>query len=180
MATVARATHRVKSNVTRFLPERVIREAADAVGHEYRDRKLGPVRTVLLLVLQLLSANASLAHARALGGYAFSVSALCEARARLPLALLRRVLDWLVTQVAAAPPRVLLVDARSTVTRPTRRRYGVVTAARVSSAAAGAPITRRCGRSRRSTCAAGCCWPSTTSPPTGMNRRCCGTCSTAA
>jgi len=127
MATVARATHRVKSNVTQFLPERVIREAADAVGHHYRDRKLGPVRTVLLLVLQLLSANASLAHARALGGYAFSVSALCEARARLPLALLRRVLDWLVAQVAAAAaPRVLLVDAFNGYAPDTpalRRRY---------------------------------------------------------
>lgn len=114
MAMLARAAQEVKSNVTRFLPEGVIRDAAAAVGHEYRQRKLGPVRTVLTLVLQLLAANAALAGGRAMGGYRFSVSALCQARARLPLALLRRVLDWLVAQAAdagAAGPRVLLVDA---------------------------------------------------------------------
>ena len=129
MAMLARAAHEVKSNVTRFLPERVIRDAADAVGHRYRERKLGPVDTVLLLVLQLLSANASLAHARALGGFAFTPSALCQARARLPLALLRRVLEWLVAQAmaAAAGPRVLLVDAFNGYAPDTptlRRRYG--------------------------------------------------------
>ena len=129
MATVSRAAQQVKSNVTHFLPEHVIRDAADAVGHHYRDRKLGPVRTVLLLVLQLLSANASLAHARTLGGYTFSVSALCDARARLPLSLLRRVLDWLVAQgtaAGAAGPRVLLVDAFNGYAPDTpalRRRY---------------------------------------------------------
>jgi len=119
MATLARARHAVKSNVTQFLPEHVIRDAATAVGHRYRERKLGPVQTVLTLVLQLLSANVSLAHARAAagGGYAFTPSALCQARARLPLALLARVLAWLVEQARATPvdaaggPRVLLVDA---------------------------------------------------------------------
>lgn len=135
MATVARATQTVKSNLTQFLPERVIREAADAVGHDYRQRKLGPVQAVLLLVLQLLSANASLAHARGLGGFTFSCSALCDARRRLPLALLQRVLDWLVRQIvgdgdasgAAGPPRVVLIDAFNCLTPDTpglRRRYG--------------------------------------------------------
>lgn len=115
MAMLARAVRDVKSNVSQFLPDHVIRDAAAAVGHRYRDRKLGPVRTVLLLVLQLLSLNASLAHARALGGYAFGVSALAQARARLPVALLRRVLAWLVAQAAGAGggpgPRVVLIDA---------------------------------------------------------------------
>lgn len=114
MATLARATHAVKSNITQFLPGHVIRDAAAAVEHRYRDRKLGPVEAVLTLVLQLVSANASLAHARATaGGYAFTPSALCQARARLPLALLARVLDWLVEQAADATggPRVLLIDA---------------------------------------------------------------------
>jgi hypothetical protein len=128
MAMLARATREVKSNVTAFLPGHVIRDAAAAAGHAYRERKLGPVRTVLLLVLQLLSANASLAHARALGGYAFTPSALCQARGRLPLALLRRVLDWLIDQAGGGGgPRVVLVDAFNCLApdaRPLRRRYG--------------------------------------------------------
>src|SRR5829696_2259072 len=119
---------RVKSNVTQFLPGHVIRDAAAAVGHEYRRRKLGPVESVLLLVLQLLSANAALAHARALGGYGFTVSALCQARARLPLASLRRVLDRLVARGRASRPgpRVVLVDAFNGYAPDTpglRRRY---------------------------------------------------------
>ena len=130
MAMLARALTDVKSNIWQFLPDHVIRDAAAAVGHRYRDRKLGPVRTVLLLVLQLLAANASLAHARALGGYAFSVSALAQARARLPAALLRRVLAWLVARVTDAAgtggPRVVLVDAFNGYapdTRALRRKY---------------------------------------------------------
>ena len=115
MAMLARALTDVKSNVSQFLPDHVIHDAAREVGHAYRDRKLGPVRTVLLLVLQLFAANASLAHARALGGYTFSVSALAQARGRLPVALLRRVLAWLVARVVtgdgAGGPRVVLLDA---------------------------------------------------------------------
>jgi len=115
MAMLARALTDVKSNVSQFLPDHVIRDAAAEVGHRFRDRKLGPVRTVLLLVLQLLAANASLAHARALGGYAFSVSALAQARGRLPVALLQRVLAWLVARVVtgdgAGGGRVVLIDA---------------------------------------------------------------------
>lgn len=130
MAMLARALHDVKSNVSQFLPDDLIRDAAREVGHRYRDRKLGPVRTVLLLVLQLLAANASLAHARALGGYAFSVSALAQARSRLPVALLGRVLAWLVARVvtgdAAGGPRVVLIDAFNAYASDTpalRKRY---------------------------------------------------------
>jgi hypothetical protein len=122
MATVSRAVVRVKSNVTDFLPRHVIHDAADAVGHRYRDRKLGPVPTVLLLVLQLLSANASLAHARAIGGYGFCVSALAQARTRLPIALLQRVLDWIIRQALpdAAGSRIVLIDAFNCLTPDTR------------------------------------------------------------
>lgn len=113
MATVSRAAARVKSNVTQFLPEQVIRDAAAAVGHRYRDRKLGPVETVLTLVLQLLAGNASLAHGRAMAGYAFTRSALCQARGRLPVALLARVFDWLVERAAPPSdgPRLVVLDA---------------------------------------------------------------------
>jgi hypothetical protein len=135
MATFTRAVRAVKSNVTHFLPEQAIRDAAAAVGHRWRQRKLGPVATVLTLVLQLLWGNASLAHARAVaGGFAFTPSALCQARGRLPLALLTRVLDWLVEQAGVGGagggggggPRVLLVDAFNGYTHDTpalRRTY---------------------------------------------------------
>jgi Transposase DDE domain len=131
MAMLAHALNDVKSNVSQFLPDQVIRDAAAAVDYHYRDRKLGPVRAVLLLVLQLLAANASLARARALGGFAFSVSALCQARSRLPVALLQRVLAWLVGQVVGAAgrlgPRVVKIDAFNGYapdTKELRKAYG--------------------------------------------------------
>jgi hypothetical protein len=132
MAMLAHALNDVKSNVSQFLPDQVIRDAAAAVdGYHYRDRKLGPVRAVLLLVLQLLAANASLAHARALGGFTFTCSALCQARSRLPVALLQRVLAWLVGQVVGAAgrlgPRVVKIDAFNGYapdTKELRKAYG--------------------------------------------------------
>lgn len=119
MATVSAALAHVNRNLKTLLPQRVMLDAARAVGHRWRQRKLGPAETILLLVLQLLRGNASLAEARALAGGAVSVAALGGARQRLPLALLERVSSWLVEQFACTvlaydvspPPHVLLVDA---------------------------------------------------------------------
>ncbi len=133
-ATVSAALRYVNGNLGQLLPERVILTAAREVGHRWRRRKLGPARTVMLLVLQLLCGNASLAEARALDGYRVCVAALAQARQRLPLELLRRVNAWLLEQFAlnviaadpSAPPRVLLIDAANYYlpdTAALRRRY---------------------------------------------------------
>lgn len=111
MAHLAAALDSVKSNLSVLLPAVVIQEAAAAVAHRYRRRKLGPVRTVLLLVGQLLAANASLAKLRAMDGYRCSVSALSQAKTRLPAALLQRVLDWLIAEAGSCSPRIVLLDA---------------------------------------------------------------------
>jgi hypothetical protein len=137
MATLSAALARVNENLEQLLPQRVIVEAAGAVGHRWRQRKLGPAQTVVLLVLQLLRGNASLAEARGLAGNAVAVSALDKARKRLPLELLARVSAWLVEQfigtvvacdVVSPPVRVLLIDAVNYYTADTpalRQRYRV-------------------------------------------------------
>lgn len=111
MAHLAAALDSVKSNLSVLLPAPVIHQAAAAVGHRWRRRELGPVRTVLLLVLQLLAANASLAKLRAMDGYRCSVSALSQARTRLPMALLQRLFDWLIAEAGSCSPRIVLLDA---------------------------------------------------------------------
>lgn len=136
MATVSSALRHVNGNLKQLLPARVIRQAAQAAGHRWRQRKLGPVETVLVLVLQLLAGNVSLAEARAMAGYAFSCAALAEARARLPVKLLENVLSWLIEQsarqlVALDPSdpkarRVIKLDAVNYYTpdtKPLARRY---------------------------------------------------------
>jgi len=134
MATVDAALVFVNQNLRQLLPCDRIAALARQVGHRWRRRKLGPDATIVLLVMQLLRGNASLAEARAHSGHAVSVSALAKARQRLPLALLQQLSAWLIEQfigtVVAAdvspPARVLLVDAGNYYTPDTpqlRRRY---------------------------------------------------------
>jgi hypothetical protein len=110
-----RAVRHVNDYVHRLLPppEQVLRLCAQ-VGHRFRRRTLGPAETVLLCVVMVLRANASLAAARVGAAAAFSAAALCKARARLPLALLEAVARCVAERGGVrpdGPPRVLLVDA---------------------------------------------------------------------
>ena len=134
MATVSAALAQVNENLQQLLPRQAIVAAAKCVGYRWRRRKLGPAQSVLLLVLQLLRGNASLAEARALAGNAVSVAALAKARQRLPLELLQHVCTWLIEQFICTvvanditpPPRVLLMDAANYYTPDTpalRRKY---------------------------------------------------------
>jgi len=129
MADLPRAVRHVNSSLHRLLPSEQIRRLCGQVGHRFRRRTLGPAETVLLSVVMILRANASLAATRVAAAGAFSKAALCKARARLPLALLSAVNDWVVARTLKAadgPPRVLLVDAANHYlpdTRALRRRY---------------------------------------------------------
>jgi hypothetical protein len=90
--------------------------------HLWRDRLLPPLVTLRLFLLQVLHGNTSIAHLRQLAGLEFAPGSYCDARQRLPLAvivsLLERVVDW--TREHLRPPggwspppggRVLIVDA---------------------------------------------------------------------
>jgi hypothetical protein len=92
------------------------------LGHCWRDRLLTPLVTIRLFVLQVLHANTAITHLRHLSGLNFSAGSYCEARERLPLALLqdllRQMRAWAAAVVAEdLPPllghRVLVVDGSS-------------------------------------------------------------------
>jgi hypothetical protein len=90
MATsISRALARIKDDLEPFLPDDAIAAACAAAGHRWRDRKLGPVATVHLFVLQVLNFNTAIANLRHLAGHAVNAAAYCEARMRLPLAALQ-------------------------------------------------------------------------------------------
>jgi hypothetical protein len=97
MASIYQALARVKQDLSKHLPESSILQAARDAGHKWRKRVLDPVITVQLFVLQVLHFNTSLTHVRHLAGQQFKPSAYCQARMRLPLAvmqsLLRRMCD---------------------------------------------------------------------------------------
>jgi len=94
MVNIAHAVQKVKGIDNYGIPAEAIVAAADAVGHTYRQRKLGPVATVYLFLMQILNGNAACSSLRHSAGMTCSVSAYCKARARLPVALLRCLLSW--------------------------------------------------------------------------------------
>jgi hypothetical protein len=99
MASIGSRHRRVKQELKRLLPPGQIERIAKESGHRWRDRKLSPVMTLYLWIMQVLLCNLSSVHSRHLSSKPLSVSAVCQAKMRLPLQLLRRLSAYLVAQV---------------------------------------------------------------------------------
>ena len=69
-------------------------------GHEWRDRKLNPVTTVRLFLLQILCGNAACNEVPRLARLTVTGSAFCEARGRLPLKALEALLTGATEKMA--------------------------------------------------------------------------------
>jgi hypothetical protein len=91
MLSISQALDRIKGAVTDAVPPDLIERLCRAVGHRWRDRDLGPVLTTHLFLQQVLHGNTAVGHLRRLSALPFTDAAYCQARARLPLALLRRL-----------------------------------------------------------------------------------------
>jgi hypothetical protein len=128
MASVSRALERIKEDLADHLPEALIESACRDAGHRWRERKLGPVRTIHLFILQILNANTAITHLRHLAKTALNAGAYCKARMRLPLAVFQSLLaqsaQALRTTLAREAGgelsrwrghRTLLVDGSSTI-----------------------------------------------------------------
>lgn len=101
--SLATALNQIRDDIAAVLAPANLRQLCSHVGHSWRQRALDPITTIHLIVLQILHRNTACAHLPRITGRAFSASAYCQARARLPLALLERLLDALV---AATKPLV--------------------------------------------------------------------------
>jgi hypothetical protein len=91
-ASIVQAVARIKRNVAQFLTASAIVQACRDVEYRWRQRELGPAQTVWAFMLQVLHGNTACVHVIRLAQLSCSGAAYCEARARLPLAVLRRVL----------------------------------------------------------------------------------------
>lgn len=89
---------RLRQDVAAVLSPESIEAACEKAGYHWRERKLGPVETISLFLLQILLENTSCQHIARLGGREFTDQAYCKARSRLPLEVFLEV----VLQVAAA------------------------------------------------------------------------------
>ena len=88
MTTLTDSLRHVKAHLADVLPDRVIDRACRHVGHVWRQRVLDPTVTTYLLLQQVLNGNPAVGELQRHSGLAFTDSAYCQARQRLPLAVL--------------------------------------------------------------------------------------------
>ncbi len=93
MVKITHELQKVKNACDYGIPEAMILTATDQVKHKYRQRTLGPIQTIYLFMAQILNGNAACSSLRHSAGMTCSVTAYCKARLRLPVALLRRLLE---------------------------------------------------------------------------------------
>jgi hypothetical protein len=113
MLSIATALERIKGRVTETVSQQLIEQLCREVGHRWRNRDLGPVVTTHLFVRQILEGNVAVGELRRRSGLAFTDSAYCQARARLPRALLDRLQRAVTGALEAA-----------TAVRPSERWHG--------------------------------------------------------
>jgi hypothetical protein len=102
---IAQIVGQFKANVGAALAAESITTICLDLGHAWRDRVLNPVTTVQVFLLQILHGNTACSALSRLAGVAFTGTAYCAARSRLPLALfealLKRVCNALVPELEA-------------------------------------------------------------------------------
>ncbi len=104
--SITRSVQQIKGDVRSIIgPSQIVR-LCQAGGHWWRDRTLGPVETIYLFIAQVLHGNTSCAHVRQLGNFAFTRSAYCEARKRLPVEIFRELLRETGQRVTEQASRV--------------------------------------------------------------------------
>ena len=95
MVSIAKALGRIKDDLPRLIDRRRILTHCRQVSHRWREGPLNPAVTVQLFLLQILNCNTAINHLRHLSKITFTASAYCQARARLPLALLEALMSTL-------------------------------------------------------------------------------------
>ncbi|WP_165064598.1 hypothetical protein [Paludisphaera rhizosphaerae] len=92
---------RLRQDAAAAISPRTIEAACEKAGYRWRARKLGPVETISLFLLQVLLRNASCRHVERLGGQEFSDSAYCQARRRIRLAVFLGLVEGVAAAVRA-------------------------------------------------------------------------------
>jgi hypothetical protein len=92
-ASIVEAVAQIKRNVAEALSAEAIEDACRAARHSWRNRDVGPARTVHTFLTQVLHGNTACEHAVQLTSLSCSASAYCQARSRLPLAVWERLLE---------------------------------------------------------------------------------------
>jgi hypothetical protein len=93
MVSIRRVLAQIKDDWTAQLSEAHLTRVCREAGATWRHRTLTPVTTIYVFLLQVLHGNTAMTHLPRLSGKRFTPAAYCQARQRLPLAALRRLLQ---------------------------------------------------------------------------------------
>jgi len=112
---------RLRQDLTQILSPDSIRSACHQEGYRWRNRELDPVATVMLFLLQVLHGNTACQHVVHFGQWAFTASAYCKARRRLPLRVLQNLVEQTASKLRSATSmsatwlgrRVWIIDGSS-------------------------------------------------------------------
>jgi hypothetical protein len=90
------ALRAIRDDLANRLEPVALGDLCRSLGCRWRHRILDPVTTIPLFILQVLHRNTACAHLPRLTGRVFTASADCQARSRLPLAVLQALLRRLI------------------------------------------------------------------------------------
>lgn len=117
MVTILPALRQVREDLAGLLERQTVERICRELEYTWRERQLDPWTTLHLFILQVVNQNTAMTHLPHLSGERFTASAYCQARQRLPLELVQRVVDSFSRGLEASKPaslwhghRVLLVD----------------------------------------------------------------------
>lgn len=99
MVTILPAVRQVREDLVTMLDEQAIAQLCQEVGYTWRQRRLTPWATLHLFILQVVNQNTAMTHLPHLSGEPFTASAYCQARQRLPLKLLQKLVDRVAGQL---------------------------------------------------------------------------------
>lgn len=117
MVTILPALRQVREDLAGLLERKEVERACRELKYEWRERQLDPYTTLHLFILQIVNRNTAMAHLPHLAGERFTASAYCQARQRLPLELVQRIVNSFARGLEASEPcslwhghRVALID----------------------------------------------------------------------
>jgi hypothetical protein len=93
MVTILPALRQVREDLAKLLDRATVKRVCRELEYSWRDRQLDPYTTLHLFILQVLNHNTAMTHLPHLSGERFSASAYCQARQRLPLEIIQRLVD---------------------------------------------------------------------------------------
>jgi hypothetical protein len=101
MVSIQHAIRMVKDDLANLLEAESIFNHCRTAGHTWRMSRLNPAVLIHLFVMQILNRNTACSHLRHLSGLSFTASAYCQARMRLPLAVIRLLVGHVCQLVGA-------------------------------------------------------------------------------